>query len=348
MAKHRRNQRSSMLLCMLISLPTLALLFLFIPRTLFGASAIHINIGSASVSTSALSLWVAKEQGIFRKHGVEAQLILIRGGPTLVASLLAGEIQLAFTSGVSVLGAAAQGVDIKLLSSISSRVTWKLIASPQIKKPADLRGKRFGVQSIVGSTWMYAMLALEQLGMEPKRDNISFLPIGDPVTIGHALEMGRIDATVLDPALSRQLISKGFSLLVDLSKTNVTFPGLGIATSRSYLEQHPSTLDRVATALTESFVIMQSPANRATVLKILMKNLRISDLEAAEAGYKEHLLTLNRKPYPSVDGLRNAQRLMALQNPKVASLKVEELMDSSFIRRLDESGFIDRLYASER
>ncbi len=171
---------------------------------------VRVNIGAASVSSSALSLWAAQDQGIFAKHGIEAQVILIRGGSTLVASLLTGEIQAAFTSGVSVLGAAAQGVDVKMLTSISSRVSWKLIANPQIKKAEELRGKRFGVQSIVGSTWMYAMLALEQLGLEPKRDNISFLPIGDPVTIGHALEAGRIDAASarsdLEPTPDQQRI----------------------------------------------------------------------------------------------------------------------------------------------
>ena len=208
----------------------------FLPLSAHCASAPNrVNIGAASASSSMLSLWAAQEQGLFAKHGIDAQLILIRGGSTLVASLLAGEIQMAFTSGVSVLGAAAQGVDVKMLSSISSRVSWKLIANPQIKKTEDLRGKRFGVQSIVGSTWMYAMLALEQLGLEPKRDNISFLPIGDAVTIGHALEASRIDAAVLDPALSRRLTNKGFSQLVDLAKTNATFPGLGLGVTRSSL-----------------------------------------------------------------------------------------------------------------
>src|SRR5258708_15002629 len=107
----------------------------------------RINIGVASVSRSAASLWVAEEQRLFVKYGIDAQLILIRGGPTLVASLLTGEIQAAFTSGVSVLGAAAQGIDVKMLTSISSRVSWKLIASPRIKNAGDLRGARFGVQS---------------------------------------------------------------------------------------------------------------------------------------------------------------------------------------------------------
>ena len=329
--------------CLLVSVLALR------PAVALTASApVRVNIGAASVSSSALSLWAAQEQGIFAKHGVEAQLILIRGGSTLVASLLTGEIQAAFTSGVSVLGAAAQGVDVKMLTSISSRVSWKLITRPQIKKAEELRGKRFGVQSIVGSTWMYAMLALEQLGLEPKRDNISFLPIGDAVTIGHALEAGRIDAAVLDPTLSQRLTSKGFSQLVDLAKTNATFPGLGVGVTRAYLEQHAVTIEKLVAALTEGLVFVQQPANKPIALKILMKHLRISDPSVAENGYQDHLLTLNRKPYPSLDGLRNAQRLLAQQNPKIATLKVEDLVDARFVRKLDESGFIDRLYAAQR
>src|SRR5882672_7295540 len=301
------------------------------------AGPARINIGVASVSSSALSLWVAEEQRLFVKYGIDPQLILIRGGPTLVASLLTGEIQAAFTSGVSVLGAAAQGIDVKMLTSISSRVSWKLIASPRI-----------GVQSIVGSTWMYAMLALEELGLEPRRDNISFLPIGDPVTIGHALEAGRIDAAVLDPALSRRLASKGFTQLVDLAKTDASFPGLGLGVTRAYLDQQPATLEKIVCALTESLAFVQLPANKPVVLKILIKQLRLTDAHAAEEGYKDHLLTLNRKPYPSLAGLRAAQRLMAQQNSRIAALKVEDLTDPRFVRQLDESGFIDRLYATQR
>ncbi len=332
------------------TVPALAffILLLISPTIPAGAAAVRVNIGAASVSSSMLSIWAAQEQGLFAKQGIDAQLILIRGGSTLVASLVTGEIQMAFTSGVSVLGAAAQGVDVKMLTSISSRVGWKLVANPQIKSAADLRGKRFGVQSIVGSTWMYAMLGLEQLGLEPKRDNISFLPIGDPVVIGQALDAGRIDAAVLDPPLSRRLIGKGFSQLVDLAKTNASFPGLGVGVTRAYLDQQTPTLDKTVTALTEGLAFIQVAANKPATLRIMMKHLRINDPVAAEEGYQDLLSTLNRKPYPSVEGLRSAQRLMAQQNPKIAALKVEDLVDARFVRKLDDSGFIDRLYAGQR
>lgn len=324
--------------------------FLAFPAVILAGETelVRVNIGVASVSSSALSLWAAEEQKIFAKHGVDARLILIRGGSTLVASLLTNEIHAAFTSGVSVLGAAAQGIDVRMLTAISSRVSWKLIAAPQIQKADQLRGKRFGVQSIVGSTWMYAMLALEALGLEPKRDNITFIPIGDPVVIAQALEAGRIDAAVLDPALSRRLSARGFPELVDLAKTKATFPGLGVGATRSYIEQQPAAVEKLVAALVESLVIVQLPANKSLAVKILMKHLRISDPAVAEDGYRDHLLTLNRKPYPSLDGLRSAQRLMAQQNPKIASLKVEDLADARFVRKLDESGFIDRLYAGQR
>jgi len=209
-----------------------------------------------------------------------------------------------------------------------------------------LRGKRLGVQSIVGSTWMYSMLALEQLGLESKRDNIAFLPIGDPVTMAHALETGRIDAVVLDPVLSRGLMNKGFSLLLDLFEAKVSFPGLGLGVTRAYLEQNDSTVERVVTALTESLAFIQGPANKPIILKSMMKNLRMTDPGAAENGYQDQLFTLNRKPYPSLEGLRNAQRLMTLQNPKIAILKIEELIEPRFVRKLDENGFIDRLYSA--
>lgn len=324
----------------------ISLLVFTFPDLVFGAAApVRVKIGTASFSSSTLSLWIAQEQGIFGKHGIETQTILIRGGPTLVASLMAGDINVAFTSGVSVLGAAAQGIDVKMLTSISSRVSWKLVAAARIRNATDLRGKRFGVQSIVGSTWMYSMLALEQLGLEPKRDNITFLPIGDPVTMAHALETGRIDAVVLDPVLSRGLMNKGFSLLLDLIEAQVSFPGLGLGVTRAYLDQNDSTVEKVVTALTESLAFIQGPANKPVVLKSMMKNLRMADPVAAENGYQDQLLTLNRKPYPSLEGLRNAQRLMALQNPKIAALKIEDLIDSRFVRRLDETGFIDRLYS---
>lgn len=303
-----------------------------------------IKIGTASITASTLPLWIAEEQGIFRKYDLDSQAVLIRGGTTMLASLVAGDVQVAFTTGVPFLGAVAQGNQFKMLSCISDKVSWKLIASPTIKKPGDLYGKRIGVQSIIGSTWMNSMLALEQLGLDPKRDHITFLQTGDPVTMTRSLEAGRIDAAVLDPTNSRYLTGKGFSLLVDLYKANVYFPGLGVGMSRGYLDHNTATAEKIVAALTESVAFILQPANKPAVIKSMMKNMKINEAAAVEDGYQDQLMTLNRKPYPTIEGLRNAQRLMALNNPKIATIKIEDIVDARFVKKLDESGFIDRLY----
>lgn len=327
----------------------LAVLIVIMPVSALAAAAPDpVIIGTASVTSSALSLWIAREQGFFQKYGVEARTILIPGGQSLISSLMAGHIHLLFTTGVPVLSAVAQGTDIKMVTSTSNRLSWKLIANPQIRKAQDLRGKRIGVQSIVGSTWMNSMLALEVLGLEPKRDNISFLPTGDPPTMSQALEVGRIDAAVLDPALSRSLVSKGFSLVVDLAQENVFFPGLGFGATQAYIDQHASVVESAVTALTESIAFVLAPRNKSVVLASIMKNLRLKEPALAEEGYQDQMLLLIRKPYPSLEGLRSAQRLMALQSPKIASLKIEEIVDPRFVQKLDKSGFIDRLYASQK
>jgi len=325
-----------------------AIVFLLLSAAAFAAAAPErIKISTASITASTLPLWIATEQGIFKKHGIEAQTVLIRGGPTMLASLVAGDTPIAFTTGVPFLGAVAQGNQFKMLSCISDKNTWKLIAQPDIKKADDLRGKNIGVQTIVGSTWMNSMLALEVLGLEPKRDRINFIPTGDPVTMGKAIETHRIDAAVLDPTTSRQLVGKGFSLLVDLYKANVYFPGLGVGVTRAYLDQHVPVVERVVTALTESVAFVLQPANKPVVIKSMMKNLRTSDQAAIEEGYQDQILTLNRKPYPTVEGMRNAQRLMAMQNPKIGSVKIEDIVEPRFVKKLDESGFIDALYQAK-
>ena len=118
------------------------------------------------MSPRTIPLLIAQEQGLFAKHGLEARIVLIRGAPTLVASLISGDLEVGYTGGPAVVGAAAQGIYLRILSSISSRLTHTLIANPSIKTAEQLRGKRMGIQSIGGSTWMHTMLALEHLGLD--------------------------------------------------------------------------------------------------------------------------------------------------------------------------------------
>src|SRR6266545_6154641 len=178
-------------------------------------------VAHAAVNARVLPLWVAKDQGFFSKYGVPAETIFIRQAPTLVAALTSGDIQIGYTGGTAVLGAAASGSDLKILAAFTNRVTYDVVARKGIKSPEDLRGKIFGVQSIGGTVWMGAILALEHFGLDPNRDKISLIAAGDQSVLAQALVAGTIDVTVLDGVMSRTLRENGYPVLAELSKLNI-------------------------------------------------------------------------------------------------------------------------------
>ena len=305
-----------------------------------------ITVGVAAMSPRTIPLLIAQEQGLFAKQGIEARIVLIKGAPTLVASLISGDIEVGYTGGTAVLGAAPQGLYLRILSSISSKLTHSLIANPNFRTAEQLRGKRFGIQSIGGSTWMHTILGLEHVGLDVKRDNISLLVIGDSVLIGQSLEAGRIDAAVLDGALVRRLKSKGFNVIADMTPANIPMLNQAIVVTQESLQKRADVAEKVLMALVESLAYTLSPANKSVVAKTMMRRFHIDDPVIADEGYQDLLTSIERKPLPSLDALRNIRRLMAVQNPKAASVKVEELIDARLIRRLDENGYMDKIAAT--
>src|SRR5262245_22106232 len=119
-----------------------------------GGAQTKITVGVAAMSPRTIPLLVAQQQGLFAKQGIEARVVLIKGAPTLVASLISGDIDVGYTGGTAVLGAASQGLYLRILSSVSSKLTHTIVGSPNLKTAEQLRGKSFGLQSMGGSTWM--------------------------------------------------------------------------------------------------------------------------------------------------------------------------------------------------
>jgi ABC-type nitrate/sulfonate/bicarbonate transport system substrate-binding protein len=233
-----------------------------------------------------------------------------------------------------------------MIAALNGRVNYDLVAAPAIKSLKDLRGKRFGIQAFGGGLWMGAMLGLESLGLDPQRDNINVLQVGDQSVIAQALEAGSIDAAALDGVFSRKLKQKGFTILAEFSNTNIPTIGLGMIAKTNVIRERQDALEGVLKGLAESVAFILSQKSKPVVLKTIMQHLRISDPATAEEGYQDLITGLDKKLVPSVDGLRNTQRLLKPRNPKLENIKVEELIDDRIVKRLDESGFISRLQAT--
>jgi NitT/TauT family transport system substrate-binding protein len=311
-----------------------------------GLAASEVVIGYANISARVSPLWIAQEKGFFAKYGVNAQQVYMPGSPVLIASMSSGQVHLANSGGTAALGAAAGGVDLRVIGTFTSRVPFDLVVRPNIKNPKDLRGKRVGVQVIGGTIWMAAMLGLEHLGLDSRRDDIQVIAAGDQTMLSQALEKGTVDATVVDSAFSTDLKQRGFPTLVELSKTNIPFVSNGIIARASYLGQQQDAARNTLKAWLEGVAFALSPRMKSAVIETIARRLKTSNPALIEQGYQDLLRATDRKPYPSAEGLNNVQRLMKLRNPAVADLKHESLIDGKLIQELDRTGFIDQLYAS--
>jgi ABC-type nitrate/sulfonate/bicarbonate transport system substrate-binding protein len=170
--------------------------------------------------------------------------------------------------------------------------------------------------------------------------------IGDQSVIAQAIEVGSIDAAALDGVFSRRLKQKGFNILAEFSQASIPTIGLGLVGKSAFIRDRQDVLEGVLKGLSESVAFISSPKSKPTVLKTIMQHLRISDPAAAEEGYQDLLTGLDKKLVASVEGLRNTQRLLKPRNPKLETIKVEQLIDDRIVKRLEESGFIGRLHAT--
>jgi ABC-type nitrate/sulfonate/bicarbonate transport system substrate-binding protein len=304
----------------------------------------RVVISHSGMNARYAHLWMAQERGFFAKYGMDTDVIFVRTGPIQVASVASGDVQIGYAPGVTVLGAAAEGARLKIMAGFNNRITHDLVGRPGMKSMEDLKRKRFGIQSIGGSLWLSAMLGLEKFGLDPGRDDIKILVIGDQTVLTQALETGTIDVAPLDTVFSRRLNEKGFPILAELYGMNIPALGNVVMGTQSYFDQHPDVAEGILRGLIESLAFSLSPANKSITLKTLMKRLKITDASTAEQGYADFAKTVDRRPYPSLDGLRNIQRLMKPRNPKLEKVRPEDVIDDRILRKLDESGFITDMY----
>ena len=312
----------------------------------FAAAPGKIILGYAAPGARALPFWMAQELGLFTKYGVDVEPVFIRGAPILVAGLASGDIHVGSTGGSATLAAVAGGQDLKIIATFGSRNTFDLVAQPNIKRPEDLRGKRIGLTSIGGTTWMALLLWLEHFGLDVQRDQMQLQVMGEQALTTQALQNGVINAAILDGIFSRRLKPKGFTIVGEYSDLKHQFVSQALVVQRGLLQQRGDALENLLKAEIDGLAFVLAPKNKPAVIRTLMRRLK-TDAAAAEEGYLDLIRGMERKPMPTAESLVHVQRLMKLQNPKIGDVKLDDLNDARIVKRLDESGFIDRAYAAQ-
>ncbi len=313
---------------------------LFCPHPVNGASALpKVVFTFGGLNERSGVLFVAKDAGIFQKHGLDAQVVNVRSGPVGMSALASGETQfhVGSATGASI-GAMAGGLDLVFIAGLINKLDGTFVVTPNVRTPADLKGKRVGLQSIGGGVWMFTMLAFEHWGLNPERDNIQLRVIGDQSVLAQAIASGIIDGAYLGYTFGAQMERQGFRVLADLAKIGVPYQGLGVMARRSFVDRSPDIAERALRAAVETIVFINKPDNKTAVTRSLVKALRLQKMEDAEAGYEMMKVLYDRRIYPNVDGLRNVIRLLGKTSEQVRRLKVEDMIDDRIARKLEKEG----------
>ena len=292
---------------------------------------------------TAGALLVAEDQGFFRKQDLDVRLVYVRAGNVALSALAAGESQFYFGSGTGVtLGAVAGGLDGVFVAGLVNRLTGTFVVHPQIKTPAQLKGRNIGVQSIGGGIWMITMLVLDHWGIEPKRDGINLRIVGDEAVLGQALATNLIEGTYLGYTFGALMKRQGFNVLADLASLKIPYQSTGVFVRRSFLKSSPETVEKVLRAMTQATAYIEKPENKTSVMTSLHKGLRLARFQDAEEGYELMRTLYERRIYPNAEGIRNAIRLLGTSNEKIRQLKAEDLVDDRLVRKLEKEGAFER------
>jgi NitT/TauT family transport system substrate-binding protein len=303
-----------------------------------------IRMGLSSVSALHSAMWVAEQKGLFRKHGIDTEIIVTgQGGAAGISALLANDIQLVASAGDALVAAALQGADTVMIAGVVNKGLQRIMVRPDIKTPAELRGKRVGVTRIGAVSHSVLLMILKRWNMSPT--DVQVLQVGSSPNMLASMEKGGLDAAVITIPSMFVAEDRGYKVLLDLADTDIYYLQTMVATTRSYVKTHRDKAIRFLKGYLEGIAYFKQ--NRKESLEVVKKKLRLDanqerNLEKAfdllSAKYYETM------PYPSMRGVETVLGFVEKDNPKAKTADPKSFVDESLLREIDQSGFTKMLY----
>jgi NitT/TauT family transport system substrate-binding protein len=298
-----------------------------------------IRWGVTSISASNWIPWLAKEAKIYEKNGLDVELILLRGSGQTSAAILGGSIFAAPVTIATVMQANLSGADLMTVAHTVPGVQSKLVVKQEIKRPEDLKGKKFATSSRGSLGDFLFRHIMRKYGLDP--NDVTWMTIGTPPERLQALASGGVDAADLSYPTDVRAQQMGFRVLWDARK-EVVYPSMAVVTRRKHTQEDRDTVMRMVKSHVEAIHYLKTQKDFS--LKVLSKYLRTNDKELLEGSYELYKQDFISVPYPITEGLQATYDYVALTRPEIRNHKPDEFMDPSFIAELDKSGFIKQLY----
>lgn len=302
----------------------------------------RLNVGYSSLSAEQYPAWLAHDAGLFERYGLRVQLIFFEGGTRVVQAIVAGDVPIGQVAGPAVIHSHIAGSGVVMLAAGSPTLPYWLMASKEITRPEQLRGKRVAISLFGSSSDFITRFVLRKLGLDPERD-VAIIQVGSLPARLAAMEARSVHATVLNPPVSFRAQKQGYTILADLVKMGIVYANIAPAAARAYIQRHPEVIKAYLRAHIEA--IARLKADRELGLRVLARYMRIADREVMERTYEMFATEamFPRKQYPPPEGVRVILDGLAPRVPGAREARPEQFIESRFIKELEDEGFIDRV-----
>jgi ABC-type nitrate/sulfonate/bicarbonate transport system substrate-binding protein len=307
------------------------LLFILLLLTPMGAlAAENVRAAYPSMNNSVFCLTIAQKEGYLREEGLDVQLLSIRG-EIAIRTVLAGEVDF-FTNAGSALAAAVRGVPVKILTIFQDKPSWDLIAQPNIKSIAQLRGANVAIMSPEGSLAVVAREILKQNGLDPAKD-VNLVVMGGDEVRYPAMKGKAIQASLFNTSTSVVAQKEGFTKLATASDYANLIQS-GFATSDEKIKQNPRKIAGFIRAGLKGMIFFVS--KREPAIKYMMDALRLKDRELANTIYDIDSKLILREGFSSDKILQSMIEDMKKATKVQRDIKTGDVFDLSFVRKANE------------
>ena len=301
-----------------------------------------LTIGYSSFSGHYVPLWIAIEDHLGKKYGLDLKAVYAgRARPQQL--LISGEMPFVVATGTGALTSHVLGVkDQVIVLTFANMVPGVIVAKPEIKTGEDLRGKVIGTgrPGALADTMVRYVLQ-SKLNLMPDRD-VKLLPLGEPAIALQALERGVVDAASFSGPPVLMAKKKGFRELINYEKLGIVYPYNTVTTLRQTVSKKPESLEKVLKTMIEGISIFKT--NKEKSISVWRKYLRGASDDILEEAYQSTLGELERVPIPSLPVIQSGLDILALQYPQAKQTDPSLIIDPTFVKRIEQSGFIDALY----
>lgn len=289
----------------------------------------HVRVAYATQTGTTLPIFIARDAGLFKNHGIDAEITYSRDGAVAIAALVGGDVQFIVVGDPNLSNAVLQGADIEYLAWPAHTVQLVLIGQAGLASVGDLKGKTLGVTAAGSTTDLFAQALLRRSGLEPKRD-VNIVAIGGSAEGLAAFTSKRVDAALMSTPFDSQAIAAGGQMLFDFKKSDFAYPQSGLAIKKTLAKSDPALVLDVVKGYAEAVARFKSDPTLA--VQTLMREFSVNDQKTAKDAYDLANAAVDRDVTPRPQDEQSLLSLLAVSNPKAKDARPEDFYDDSFAK----------------